>query len=355
MQGETIMNNLVIGNTKNSAIEKRADQQNNMDRYFSDIFKRLPANTQRAFTSTLNSYSTYCMSNDLIGFSPSMNENIECIKSYVTSMCESQLAYSTVNHRVSILSKMFSIASLPNPIKESDYLRDFIKLELQEFDIYSRAKQAPALRLSDLETINSTVIPDNLLDIRDLALVNIMFDGLLRADEVARIQIKHLNFEANKLLVEKSKSDQSGKGSYRYASATSLDYIADYLQEANAEKDENDPTRINEGILFRAISPKGTSIKPYDESIKRVSKMKVLNYSTIFRAIKRIAKKAGIELEVSGHSLRVGGAVSMAEANQSVSDIKKAGGWSSESMPARYTEQANVSMGMSELAKKFNR
>ena len=53
--------------------------------------------------------------------------------------------------------------------------------------------------------------------------------------------------------------------------------------------------------------------------------------------------------------MRVGGAVSMAEANLPIQDIKKAGGWSSEVMPARYTEQANVELGMSSLANRNGR
>lgn len=353
---EVRMNKLIISEASEIAIAKQSNfQTDNAERYFEDIFKRLPANTQITFISTLKSYSRFCSVNGLAGFTLSLDENIECIKNYVTAMCESQLSHNTITLRVRVLSKLFSIKSLPNPIKESIYLKDFIKLELQEFDIYNRAKQAPALRVEDLEHINNTVIPENLLDLRDLALVNIMFDGLLRADEAARIQLKHIDFEKNRLLVERSKTDQSGKGSFRYASRTSLAYISDYIKEANLNKSNDDPCTINEGILFRPLSPKGTSLKPYNEDVKRVSQMKVLNYSTIFRAIKRIAKKASIELDVSGHSLRVGGAVSMAEANKTVSQIKKAGGWTSESMPARYTEQANLSDEMSGFANSFNR
>lgn len=326
-----------------------------LSRYFNDIFKRLPANTQRSFSNTMKYYMAFCNVNGIVGFNQALTDNIESVKHYVSSMCESQLAYKTVKLRIAMLSKMFAIVGYPNPIKESVYLKDFITLELREFDIYNRANQAPALRLEDLEQINSVVIPDNLLDIRDLAIINTMFDGLLRANEVARVQLKHIDFKGQKLLVEKSKNDQDGRGSFRYISATSLSYLSDYLNEANESKPDGDQTRINEGIIFRPLSPKGTSLRPYDESVKRVSEMKTLNYTTIYRAIKRIALKAGIDIELSTHSMRVGGAVSMAEANLSIQDIKKAGGWSSEVMPARYTEQANVELGMSSLAKRNGR
>ncbi|MDN3380944.1 MULTISPECIES: tyrosine-type recombinase/integrase [unclassified Pseudoalteromonas] len=350
-------NNSVILGAGNGALTESIhhEQYDEVQRYFDDIFARLPHNTRRAYISTMKSFNQFCDVNGDPRFSHSFDGNLTSIKAYVTSMCESQLAYKTVKTRIALLSKMMAIGSLPNPIKDSEYLRDFIKLELREFDIYNRANQAPALRISDLAAINNDVVPDNLLDVRDLALINLMFDGLLRADEVARVQIKHLNFEQNKFLVEKSKADQSGKGSFRYASRTSLSYISDYINEANIGKEPEDKTSLTTGILFRPISPKGTSLLPYDESEKRTSNMKVLNYTTIFRALKRIAKKAGLELEISGHSARVGGAVSMYEANMSLAAIKKAGDWTSEAMPARYTEQANSDLDMSILAKKYVR
>ncbi|MGP4945159.1 tyrosine-type recombinase/integrase [Pseudoalteromonas nigrifaciens] len=326
-----------------------------ISRYFKDIFTRLPRNTQRAFSNTMKYYMNFCNVNGYVAFSKSINVSSESVKQYVTSMCESQLAYTTVTLRIAMLSKMFAIVEYPNPLKESNYIRDFIRLELRDFDIYNRANQAPALRLEDLQKINSVVVPDNLLDIRDLAIINTMFDGLLRANEVARIQLKDIDFTHNKLLIETSKSDQEGKGSFRYISQTSLTYISDYINEANNTNPNEHSKRINKGIVFRPLSPKGTSLKAYDESINRVSLMPVLNYTTIYRAIKRIAAKAELAIDISGHSMRVGGAVSMTEANLSLQDIKKAGGWSSEVMPARYTEQADVDQGMSSLAKMRGR
>ena len=331
------------------------------NRYFADIFSRLPHNTQRSYKSDLKSFYQYCFVNGMPGIGPDVKSNEECIKSYAVSMCSSQLAYNTIIHRMATLSKFMKIANFPDPLKSSEYLRDFIKLEMQEHDIYNRANQAPALRLEDLQTINDTVIPDTLLDIRDLAIINLMFDGLLRADELSSVQLKHIDHAGNKLLVPKSKSDQSGKGSFRYVSNTTLSYISDYIYEANydqkkqVEKSRDDDTRINKGILFRPLSPKGTSTLSFNETITKVKDMPKLDYSTVYRALKRITKKGGIDIEVTGHSLRVGAAVTMAEAKVSQNKIQKAGAWKTAEMPARYTEQANVDSGMSELSSLFER
>ena len=53
-------------------------------------------------------------------------------------------------------------------------------------------------------------------------------------------------------------------------------------------------------------------------------------------AIKRRAAEAGVEGFISGHSLRVGAAVSLAQAGASVVDMQTAGRWKDPKMPAHY-------------------
>lgn len=331
------------------------------NKYFSDIFNLLPANTQRSYKSDLKQYYDFCFANDMPGLTPDIDLTETSIKAYVMAMCESQLAHNTIVHRMATLSKFMAVAKFPNPLKQSEYLRDFIKLQMKAHDIYARANQAPALRLRDLEEINNNVIPDTLLDIRDLAMINMMFDGLLRADEVAPVQLKHIYYKENKILVPTSKTDQSGVGSLRPVSNTTLAYVSDYISEANIDRKtqqdklKNDPTRINKGILFRPLSPKGTTLLPYDESITRLADMPKIAYVNIYKSLKRIAKKGGVYIPISGHSPRVGAAVTMAENNISIKEIQEAGDWKNPDMPARYTEQAQVESGMSKMFDIFKR
>lgn len=331
------------------------------NKYFSDIFNLLPANTQRSYKSDLKQYYDFCFANDMPGLTADIEATEASIKAYVIAMCESQLSHNTITHRMATLSKFMSVAKFPNPLKLSEYLRDFIKLQMKAHDIYARANQAPALRLRDLEQINNNVKPETLLDIRDLAMINMMFDGLLRADEVTPVQLKHINFEGNNVLIQTSKTDQSGIGSLRYVSNTTLAYLTNYIDIANLDrktqlvKHKNDPTRINKGILFRPISPKGTTLLPYDESITRIAEMPKIAYVNVYKSIKRIAKKGGINIAVSGHSPRVGAAVTMAENNITIKEIQDAGDWKSPDMPARYTEQAHVERGMSKISNIFKR
>ena len=56
------------------------------------------------------------------------------------------------------------------------------------------------------------------------------------------------------------------------------------------------------------------------------------------RIIPARAKAAGIEGFISGHSLRVGSTVSLAQAGASVVDMQNAGRWKSPQMPAHYAK-----------------
>ena len=61
-----------------------------------------------------------------------------------------------------------------------------------------------------------------------------------------------------------------------------------------------------------------------------------LSTVSIRAIVQRRAAAAGIEGRVSGHSLRVGGAQSLAAAGSSIVEMQTAGRWQSPSMPGRY-------------------
>lgn len=333
-----------------------------VNQYFRDIFTKLPRNTQRAYVSDFNEFAIFCEQEALPGFNESMDNNENCVKCYVERLCQSPLAYRTIKRRLSALSKFLGIAKLPNPIVQSVYLKDFIKLSLAENEKYQLShSQAVPLTLDILEQINDRVIPDTLLEMRDLAIINLMFDALLRADELVRVRLEHVNKRNNALLVLTSKSDQSGKGSYRYLSNSTLAMIDEYIDEANFDKandcprPSSDPRRINQGILFRRVSNRGHALLPYDESAQGKHSA-VLQYSSIYRTWQRIAQMAQIKEKITPHSGRVGGAVSLAENGATLPEMQLAGGWHSPEMPGHYGQQAAVGRGgMARLAKKSGR
>ena len=325
------------------------DNEKAVNAYFKDIFTKLPKNTQRAYISDFNEFSIFCKQHAIGGFNHDFSHNEQCIKRYVETLCQSPLAYRTIKRRLSALSKFLAITKLPNPIIHSVYLRDFIRLSLIENQKFQySSNQAVPLTIELLDTINNKIMPDSLLEMRDLALVNLMFDALLRADEVVRVCVPHIQRRNNALLIVSSKADQTGKGSFRYISNSTINMIDEYINEANTQSDSleprhvDDPRRINKGILFRRVSNHGHALLPLHEHSGTSSSAPVLNYSSIYRIWKRIAMRAGINENITPHSGRVGGAVSLAEEGATLPELQLAGGWQSPDMPGHYTQQANV-------------
>lgn len=334
----------------------------NVESYYQDIFTKLPYNTQRAYVSDYNEFTIFCKQAGLSGFKNNFEHNEICIKQYVEALCRSPLAYRTIKRRLSALSKFLGVAKLPNPIIRSAYLRDFIRLSLIENRKFRLShKQAVPLTIDMLEQINNAIIPDSLLELRDLAIINLMFDALLRADELVRVCIEDISARNNTLLVVSSKSDQSGQGQYRYVSSSTISMVQEYINEANldpktkAPRLSSDLRGLHKGVLFRRLTNHKTALLPFDENIPS-HKASVLNYSSVYRIWQRIAQRAGISENITPHSGRVGGAVSLAEDGASLPELQLAGGWQSPEMPGHYTKQANVKRGgMAKLSAKRKR
>ena len=334
----------------------------NVESYYQDIFTKLPYNTQRAYISDYNEFAIFCKQAGLSGFKNDFEHNEVCIKQYVEALCRSPLAYRTIKRRLSALSKFLGVAKLPNPIIRSAYLRDFIRLSLIENRKFRLShKQAVPLTIDMLEQINNAIIPDSLLELRDLAIINLMFDALLRADELVRVCIEDISARNNTLLVVSSKSDQFGQGQYRYVSSSTISMVQEYINEANLDPKtkairlSSDLRGLHKGVLFRRLTNHKTALLPFDENIPS-HKANVLNYSSVYRIWQRIAQRAGISENITPHSGRVGGAVSLAEDGASLPELQLAGGWQSPEMPGHYTKQANVKRGgMAKLSAKRKR
>ena len=63
-----------------------------------------------------------------------------------------------------------------------------------------------------------------------------------------------------------------------------------------------------------------------------------LNPHSARRIIQKRVSDAGVEGFISGHSLRVGSAVSLAQAGATVVDMQVVGRWKSSQMPAHYAK-----------------
>ena len=147
-------------------------------------------------------------------------------------------------------------------------------------------------------------------------MIRLMSDCLLRISEVVAVNIEDLD---KVLTVRSSKTDQEGKGESLFIGEPTRKAIKRYCAAAEIEA----------GALFRRIR-RGQHIT--SERLSVVSARRI---------IKKWAKAAGIEGFISGHSLRVGSAVSLAQAGASVVDMQTAGRWADPKICRRIMRERN--------------
>ncbi|MDE0444173.1 MAG: tyrosine-type recombinase/integrase [Gammaproteobacteria bacterium] len=161
---------------------------------------------------------------------------------------------------------------------------------------------------------------------RDAALIGVASHALLRVAEVSGLRAGDVWFEPDgsaRALVRRSKTDQRGEGAVLYVGEEAADRLRAWIGAAG----------IQAGPLFRALERDG-----------RVSD-RPLGPDSVRAAIKRRAKEAGIEGRVSGHSLRVGAAQSLAERGVSIAEMQREGRWKDAAMPGYYVRGQEASRG----------
>ncbi len=152
--------------------------------------------------------------------------------------------------------------------------------------------------------------------LRDAAIVAVASDALLRVSEVSGLDVSDVDLEEQTVLIRRSKTDQEGRGAAQFLGEPTAKRIRTWLVGSG----------ITEGALFRAVYQGGRvrSGRLSDRSVRRI--------------ITRWGSAAGVSGRVSGHSLRVGGAQSLASAGASLVEMQLAGRWRSPAMPGRYAQ-----------------
>ena len=145
-------------------------------------------------------------------------------------------------------------------------------------------------------------------------MIRLMSNCLLRISEVVAVNIGDL--KESTLTLQASKTDQEGTGETLYVCENTHQLLKQYCQQAG----------ITRGAVFRHI--------------RRGGHLQAQRLTTVSarRIIQKRAADAGVEVFISGHSLRVGSAVSLAQAGATVVDMQVAGRWKSSQMPAHYAK-----------------
>ena len=182
--------------------------------------------------------------------------------------------------------------------------------------------QVEGLTWSDVERVAAFAEMDkSIAGLRDSALIRLMSDCLLRVSEAVGVDVEDLKDKT--LIVRSSKTDQEGVGETLYVTSDTRRVINRYIAKAGIEG----------GALFRRVV-RGDHVQG-GRLTARSARRQIIYW----------AEEAGVEGFISGHSLRVGSAVSLAQAGASVVDMQVAGRWKSSTMPAHYAKAELVERG----------
>ena len=158
--------------------------------------------------------------------------------------------------------------------------------------------------------------------LRDAAILSVASDALLRVSELAALTVDDLDLTEQTITVQRSKTDQEGTGTVLFLGKPTIQRVQAWLEAAG----------LQAGPLFRALT-KGGKVRAG------------LSARSMRTIIARRAKAAGVPGRVSGHSLRVGSAQSLAAAGASVVEMQQAGRWKSPSMPGQYARKQMAKRG----------
>ena len=265
-------------------------------------------NTLRAYQSDFRDFSSFCEKN---GFS-SLPTQPKIVALYITHLSKSS-KFSTLKRRIASISVLHKLKGHYLDTKHPIIMENLHGIKRT---LGSRQKAKKPILINDLKLIIKAIDEEK---IRDKALILIGFSGGFRRSELVNIHYDDIEFvtEGVKILIKRSKTDQSGEGSIK-----AIPYFDNHefcpvvaLKNYVNKKFSN----TNEGKIFN-ISDKSVAL-----------------------IIKRYAQKAGLDSsKYSGHSLRSGFATTAAEFGAEERNIMAMTGHKTTQMVRRYIQEANL-------------
>ena len=265
-------------------------------------------NTLRAYQSDFRDFSAFCSKNGL----SSIPTQPKIIALYITHLSKS-FKFSTLKRRIASISVIHKLKGHYLDTKHPIIMENLHGIKRT---LGSRQKAKKPLLINDLKLIIKAIDKEK---IRDKALILLGFSGGFRRSELVSILHEDIEFvpEGIKILIKRSKTDQSGEGIVK-----AIPYF---------DNKEFCPVLTLRDYINKKIS-KENEDKIFEISDKSVALI-----------IKKYAQKAGLDSsKYAGHSLRSGFATTAAEFGAEERNIIVMTGHKTTQMVRRYIQEANL-------------
>ncbi|MCL6600848.1 site-specific integrase [Alicyclobacillus macrosporangiidus] len=301
-----------------TAVDMQAELTASANEY---IRRSKARNTIKAYKSDWQTFSRWCDERGLC----SLPAEPPTVAMYLSHMADQGYRASTIGRHMISIGLAHKAKGFPSPA--SDETVKTVWRGIRNTIGVAPSAKAPVL-VEDLRRMLAHT-PDDLLGLRDRALLLVGFAGAFRRSELVSLNVEDVEFAREGLIitVRRSKTDQEGEGrkiGIPYGShieTCPVRSLQAWLEAAD----------IQAGPLFRSVT-KGREVGAARLSDK-----------TVARVVKKYTQRVGLDPDkFAGHSLRAGLATSAAMAGVSEREIMAQTGHRSVMMVRRYIRDGNV-------------
>jgi len=277
-------------------------------------------NTVRAYKSDLADFAIWCRQHKVTG--PPVSA--KAVANYLSCLASAGAKASTIRRRLAAIKFLHSAHEYRSPT-ETDLVKATwtgIKRTIGTAPCKKKAAVTEIIRKM------LDVLPDNLIGLRDKALILIGYAGAFRRSELVSLNVEDLDFQKEGLIINlpRSKTDQAGQGRKKPISYGSnvktcpVRTLQEWLIKSG----------IGRGAVFRSIK-KGDKLQKTKLSDQAVGLI-----------IKRAAQKAELNpADFAGHSLRSGFATQSASNHAHMKKIMDQG-WDSPTTVMGYIQEIEL-------------
>ena len=269
-------------------------------------------NTLKSYYADTNAFVDWCTEKNIEPFPLTSGG----VREYIEAMAV-DYSYASIRRRLSCLRRINKLLG-----HEDHTQTEEIYLTIRRLKRSKCLDQQQAVGINhDLLVKMINAQTNTLAGIRNKALLSLGYDFLARRSELVAFRTTDLEFTkdgALKGMIRKSKTDQYGRGRLVFGSGRSAKLLRGWFRKKPKEIAAVF-CAINHGqCLDRSIC---------DRSVNEIIKKSVVKVKSCERPS---------DLEVSGHSLRVGAAQDLLIKGYDLAAIMRAGGWSNAETVSRY-------------------
>lgn len=278
------MNEIILSNEKNEMLKHIGVNNNHFIKNFLNIKGNRSVNTAKSYERDIKDF--FNVSNvEEITLNHIKEVNIFHVQNYILYLTEKGFSSATINRKISSLSALYKwLLKYKDNYNEIEIIKYNPFSGLKEEKPVVNNKETEFLTEEECKKIINSIKTDNVIGLRNRAIIALALTTALRKSEIINIKIKDIcAYGDYDVIIVKRKGNKQDMVKLQ---KQVLDFIYEYLLATSRDKINN-----KEDYLFLGHSRNSKKYSKLDPSS--------LNY-----IIKNICKKANIKKEIKVHSMR---------------------------------------------------